>query len=186
MVNIKRIIKYTSVIILVLVIMGCQDTNKNKEYKKLYNEEYEDKKYNIDEYNKIKEECNSIIEYLKKYGENGIDVNIKKTEISKYVDGYYKTVVLLSDNNVKITLKFDNEQTLIGLTVMTEYDELPKEYYDIKIAISNYPKFALEGDSFMPQVAGTEKGPTVVNGWEISSTIDYDSPLHIFAIQKNK
>lgn len=170
-------------LIVSLLITGCV-SNENLSKKDTDNDS--DKNYNIEDYSGINEATNNLVNYINNYGNGDINVSIKESKIGNYSDGDYKNVILISDQKVEITLKFSNSESLIGITVQSPFgEEIPKDYYDIKLSLSNYDYLGISdgGDDFISVLSGVEEGPVVVNGWSIESTLD-SSSLHIFSIQK--
>lgn len=177
---------FLTLLIISLLLTGCGSKDSKKKSSVIENNEGI-KYYNIKDYNMINETTNNLVDYIKSYGNGGINIAIKEAKIEKYSDGEYKTVILISEEDVDVTLKFDSQESLIGITVKSPYGHnIPSDYYNVKLSLANYDYLGLSGsDEYMKVLSGLVEGPVIVNGWSISGTLD-TSDLHVFSIQKEK
>lgn len=175
---------------LIFLVTACQTGNNNhkdedstvKTEKKTYN-------YNITDYTNINEITNNYINHISKYK---IQLEIKETVIGEYIDGDYKTVVLTTEDEVKVTLKFDDNQEIVGIVIMGPYGKkVSGNYTNLKLCTTYFEtlgidKYSAEDEyynDFIDVLTGLYDKSVYINGWLISSTLDTGA-IHVFSFLK--
>lgn len=130
-------------VLLIVITTGCGNESKNTKEITFQSKVIEN--HNTYDYKKYSSIAEISQEFELALLDDHIDIQSISFELAKYVDGEYKTAIFTIDNDVDITLKFNDEQELKLVNIQNLNDE-NENYEDVKDALIkwNYWGFSFD------------------------------------------
>lgn len=128
---------------LTVISTGCGNTNKNTKEITFQSKVIEN--HNTYDYEKYSGIAETSQEFELALLDDHIDIQSISFELAQYIDDDYKTAIFTIDNDVDITLKFNDEQELELVHIFNLNDE-NENYEDVKYALIkwNYWNFSFD------------------------------------------